>query len=519
MFKLVAVGGKLRGKEIILSEGENTIGRSSECDHALPVEGVSKRHLRVTVNADTAYAEDMGSSNGTIVNGKIIKKVTLKDGDKIALPNVIFQVVYVTEKKVIVKKKIMKADEDARDYDEQTEPPPAHILGKIIWMFKHRAMPIVYNFNEQYEWSALLGILLFAFVAVNVTLTILPVLRDSKVLLIKEIALRGKQYAAEVDRLNNVAIRDKNLDGIQTNFLDGEEGITDYQLFDMEGRIYRPVNKLNAIVSDSFSVDALRHFKNEQNQDKDVVGSLENNVIGIARPIKAHDRNLGRDVVVAVITISFSPSSLAREASNNSKAYLESIITASIVAILFFGILYYMTIKPLEEMKIQVERVLRGKQKELDSKTLFREIKPLRNTVNSILSRIKELQNTDSGEVQELEDDSSYIRTLQEFMAGAGVPVLILNSEKIIQNINPEGEDLLGLRENSASGSSLLDTARDQGLAATIIDLCDKSANNDGYNSKDSYEIGGKEMRVNVSALIGKDKFAKAFYVTFVRND
>lgn len=519
MFKLVAVGGKLRGKEIILSEGENTIGRSSECDHALPVEGVSKRHLRVTVNADSAYAEDMGSSNGTIVNGKIIKKVTLKDGDKIALPNVIFQVVYVTEKKVIVKKKIMKADDDASDYDEQTEPPPPHILGKIIWMFKHRAMPIVYNFNEQYEWSALLGILLFAFVAVNVTLTILPVLRDSKVLLIKEIALRGKQYAAEVDRLNNVAIRDKNLDGIQTNFLDGEEGITDYQLFDMEGRIYRPVNKLNAIVSDSFSVDALRHFKNEQNQDKDVVGSLENNVIGIARPIKAHDRNLGRDVVVAVITISFSPSSLAREASNNSKAYLESIITASIVAILFFGILYYMTIKPLEEMKIQVERVLRGKQKELDSKTLFREIKPLRNTVNSILSRLKELQNTDSGEVQELEDDSSYIRTLQEFMAGAGVPVLILNSEKIIQNINPEGEDLLGLRENSASGSSLLDTARDQGLAATIIDLCDKSANNDGYNSKDSYEIGGKEMRVNVSALIGKDKFAKAFYVTFVRND
>lgn len=519
MFKLVAVGGKLRGQEIILNEGENTIGRAQDCDHPLSVEGVSKKHLRVTVNKETAFAEDLGSSNGTIVNGKVIKKVTIKDGDRIALPNVIFQVVYVLEKKVIVKKKVIKTDEGTQDYEDVAEPPPQNLVGKIIWTFKNRVMPIVYNFNEQYEWSALLGILLFAFVAVNVTLTILPVLRDSKVLLIKEIALRGKQYAAEVDRLNNVAIRDKNLDGIQTNFLDGEEGINEYQLFDMEGRIYRPVNKLNAIVSDPLSVSALKYFKNEQNQDKDVVEDLGNNTIGIARPIKAHDRNLGRDVVVAVITISFSPSSLAREASNNSKAYLESLITASIVAILFFGILYYMTIKPLEEMKIQIEKVLRGRQKELESKTLFREIHPLRNTINSLLSRLKELQNTDSGEVQQLEEDGPYVRTLHEFMTGAGVPVLILNSEKIIQHLNPEAEDLLGIRENASSGSSLLDTARDQGLAATLIDLCDQSANNDGCNQKDTYEIAGKIMNINVTSLIGKDKFAKAFYITFVRED
>ncbi len=519
MFKLVAVGGKLRGQEIILNEGENVIGRSQDCDHALTVEGVSKKHLRVTVNKETAFAEDLGSSNGTIVNGKVIKKVTIKDGDKIALPNVIFQVVYVLEKKVVVKKKVIKTEEGTQDYEDIAEPAPQNLMGKLIWTFKNKVMPIVYNFNEQYEWSALLGILLFAFVATTVTLTILPVLRDSKVLLIKEIALRGKQYAAEVDRLNNLAIRDKNLDGIQTNFLDGEEGINEYQLFDMEGRIYRPVSKLNAIVSDPLSVSALKYFKNEQNQDKDVVEDLGNNTIGIARPIKAHDRNLGRDVVVAVITISFSPSSLAREATNNSKAYLESLITASIAAILFFGILYYMTIKPLEEMKVQIEKVLRGRQNELSSKTLFREIHPLRNTVNSVLSRLKDLQNADSGEVQQLEEDGPYVHTLHEFMTGAGVPVLILDSEKSIQHLNPEAEDLLGIRQNASSGTSLLDSARDQGLAATLIDLCDQSANNDGSNQKNSYEIAGKIMNINVTSLIGRDRFAKAFYITFVRED
>lgn len=522
MFKLVAVGGKLRGKEYVLNEGENILGRSTECDINILADGISKKHLQITVNGDTAFVEDLGSANGTIVNSKVIKKITLKDGDKIVLPNVIFQFVYVIEKKIIVKKKVLKgsSEDDAYDDDLKAEPVPQSLVAKPIWFFKYKVMPVIYSFNEQYEWSALVGILLFVFIACNITLTILPVLRDSKMLLIKEIALRGKQYVAEVDRLNNVYLRDKNLDQIYTGFLEGEdaEGVRRYKLFDTEGRVYRPVSELNTIVNDSFSVEALRLYRVESNQDKEIIKDLGGNKIGIARAIKAHDKNLGRDVVVAIVTLEFSPSSLAKEASNNSKAYLESLMTSAMVAIIFFGMLYYMTTRPLEEMRFQIEKVLRGRQKELESNVLFRELSPLRNTINSVLGRIKELQNEDTGDMETLEEDGPYIRTLQEMMAGAQGPVIILDSQKIIQNINPEAEDLIGLRQNSASGQSILDTARDQGFAATVIDLCDQSANNDGSHQSENYEIGGKEMSINVAALIGKDRFAKAFYITFVKN-
>ena len=524
MFKLVAVGGKLRGKEIILNDGDNSIGRAADCDHQVAVEGISKKHLRISVNGETAFAEDLGSSNGTLVNGKIIKKVTLKDGDKIALPNLILQVVYVLEKKIVIKKKVARSndEEDDDSYDElkQVEPMPASPIAKPIWIFKYKIMPIIYGFNERYEWSALVGILLFVFIAINITLTILPVLRDSKKLLIKEIALRGKQYAAEVDHLNSAHLREKNLDHIRTDFLEGEdaEGVQSYKLYDIEGRVYRPLSSLNTVVNDPFSVDALKFYKTESNQDKEVIQDLGGNQIGIARAIKAHDKQMGRDVVVAVITIIFSPSSLAREASNNSKAYLESLITAGMVAVFFFGILYYMTIRPLDEIRFQIEAVLRGRQKELNSNTLFREIHPLRNTINSILTRIKELQNVDGGEVQSMEEDGPYLRTLKEFMEGAQGPVLILNSEKVIQNLNSEAEDLIGIRENASAGQSLLDTARDQGFAATVIDLCDKSASNEGCHQKESYQIGGKDMTINIVGIVGKDKFAKGFYITFVKS-
>ncbi|MFP5386783.1 MAG: FHA domain-containing protein, partial [Bacteriovoracia bacterium] len=455
MFKLVVVGGKLRGKEFALSDGENTIGRGSDCDVVIAVEGVSKKHLKVTVNGETAFAEDQGSSNGTLVNGKIIKRMTIKDGDKIALPNLIFQVVYVLEKKIIIKKKVMRGSDDDDSYDDlnQTEPMPASLIGKPIWIFKYKIMPIIYSFNEQYEWAGLVGFLLSIFILINISLTILPVLSDSRRLLIREVALRAKQYAAEVDRLNNINLRDKNLDQVYTGFLEGEdaEGVQGYKLFDIEGRVFRPVAELNTVVNDPFSVEALKKFRVEKNQDTDFI-EKEGNVIRVARAIKAHDKNLGRDVVVAIIALSFAPTSLAAEASNNSKAYLESFVTSAMVAIIFFGMLYYMTVRPIEEMKVQIERVLRGRQKEVESKTLFRELHPLRNSVNSILSRLKELQNADSGEIQTLEEEGPYIRTLEEFMAGAQGPVMILNSEKIIQRINPEAEDLIGIRENASSG-------------------------------------------------------------------
>ena len=69
MFKLVVVGGKLRGQEFVLKSGENTLGRDSSCDVYFPVEGVSKKHMSVTVSDDIVTVSDLGSANGTFLNG------------------------------------------------------------------------------------------------------------------------------------------------------------------------------------------------------------------------------------------------------------------------------------------------------------------------------------------------------------------------------------------------------------------------------------------------------------------
>ena len=105
MFKLVVVGGKLRGQEFTLSEGENILGRNSECDISIDLDGISKRHVSFDVHTETVYIKDLDSSNGTFINGKNVSQATIRAGDKIAIPDLILKLIEIREKKVIIYKK------------------------------------------------------------------------------------------------------------------------------------------------------------------------------------------------------------------------------------------------------------------------------------------------------------------------------------------------------------------------------------------------------------------------------
>src|SRR5471030_641595 len=56
--------------------GDYVIGREPECEVRVEAELVSPRHAQLTVNFDHALIEDLGSSNGTFVNGKPVTEPT-----------------------------------------------------------------------------------------------------------------------------------------------------------------------------------------------------------------------------------------------------------------------------------------------------------------------------------------------------------------------------------------------------------------------------------------------------------
>jgi DNA-binding winged helix-turn-helix (wHTH) protein len=76
-------------KEIVLSEGENVLGRGPESIEWIDRDTVSRKHARIVVAGATATIEDLGSKNGTFVGGERITAATrLSAGADIKLGSV-----------------------------------------------------------------------------------------------------------------------------------------------------------------------------------------------------------------------------------------------------------------------------------------------------------------------------------------------------------------------------------------------------------------------------------------------
>ncbi len=93
-FALRFIAGKYQGGEFPLTEGhEVVVGRSSDLDMVLVEELVSRRHASITTKDGSVTIEDLGSTNGTFVNGERVQKATLKEGDRVLIGTSILKLI------------------------------------------------------------------------------------------------------------------------------------------------------------------------------------------------------------------------------------------------------------------------------------------------------------------------------------------------------------------------------------------------------------------------------------------
>ena len=69
------------GRYFQLRDGQNIIGRGQDAQFRLPDTGVSRRHVEIRWDGRVAMLSDLGSTNGTTVNGSPVQDWQLADGD------------------------------------------------------------------------------------------------------------------------------------------------------------------------------------------------------------------------------------------------------------------------------------------------------------------------------------------------------------------------------------------------------------------------------------------------------
>jgi pSer/pThr/pTyr-binding forkhead associated (FHA) protein len=88
-YVLRGVSGALFSKVFPIT-GPVVIGRAAECDISVPADEISRRHALVKPTPEGLAVEDLGSSNGTFINGKRVQQGFLNPGDELRLDAVRF---------------------------------------------------------------------------------------------------------------------------------------------------------------------------------------------------------------------------------------------------------------------------------------------------------------------------------------------------------------------------------------------------------------------------------------------
>jgi CRP-like cAMP-binding protein len=83
--------GAEAGRTDLLDGRPVTLGRAADADITLPDNSVSREHCRISWRADAYVIEDLGSRNGTYVNGTAITSVKLESGDVIKMGDTVLE--------------------------------------------------------------------------------------------------------------------------------------------------------------------------------------------------------------------------------------------------------------------------------------------------------------------------------------------------------------------------------------------------------------------------------------------
>jgi pSer/pThr/pTyr-binding forkhead associated (FHA) protein len=91
--KLLIVHGRPQGKSLVFPDGEYLFGRGEECHVRPNSEWVSRQHCLLRVGSQSCCVRDLGSRNGTLVNGaRVVGEHPLVHGDQLQVGPLVFSV-------------------------------------------------------------------------------------------------------------------------------------------------------------------------------------------------------------------------------------------------------------------------------------------------------------------------------------------------------------------------------------------------------------------------------------------
>ncbi|MCB0326631.1 MAG: FHA domain-containing protein [Bdellovibrionales bacterium] len=309
MHSLYIVSGPIDRKKIPLEEGKYFIGRGSDSGVQLPSKQISRKHAQIIVENQKVTLVDLGSSNGTLVNGKAITSSILQNKDQVLFGDVLVE---------FQSENLQKSP-----VEDQFE------AGKSLYVAATKV--VAGSQKSKSLWSSL-------FVLYLIPLMVLALIGSMsfKGLLQQRLATESIKRAQGLVRYlaekNKEDLKVKNDLLLDTDSVIRESGVMEAFIINSKGRILSPISKINQSPKDPFVLEALSH-----NSDQAIPPSptLPDGSQIFVHPIRDYDESIGRYSILGVAKIVFSTQEAAGELTESKRLSILFVALAFLLATLF----------------------------------------------------------------------------------------------------------------------------------------------------------------------------------------
>jgi PAS domain-containing protein len=471
-----------------------TLGRSEECQIRLASAGISKKHCVITpISLSRVEVEDLGSSNGTYINGLLIKKHIMQPGDTLSVHNFVLQ----------LAKKAPNVDTSAAvDQLHNTFINPEDVIDasgtrraetfaeKVDRWFAGNVYPLADNLSAQMDIRLLCIIALAIWTLIVTTLALNPFKDLANERARNESIEVARLYARQMVRLNQRAIIEQRYKDVvsQLDSRRGETpGILDAVIVDtINAQILSPAERLGQAIprTDTYVQIALT---------KDVEHvSLEENIkkAYVSVPIKIGTAEGNRTVAAAVVEYSYVDGQFTL--TNLVEQIVNSIFYAIVLSGLFLIFIYRWTNGSLLRAAAATEEALKESKTALSLNIQWPALAKVSQEIGYCLTKAIE---GGSGEQTASVASSDWAQAAVQNTLGAAAA---LDENLTVVAWNKQMATIIGIQEAMAIGADISQASRDVAFETAVREMSEESKFQQWQPIARSIEFSGRLYKISV---------------------
>ena len=528
MWAIRFLNGKLVGQEIPLQEGKYVLGRSEDCQVTIPDAGISKKHAEIEVDEHGIIIYDLGSSNGTFLNGVKIQESEVQKKDKVSLSQTTFDIVQSSalslmpsppathtshshpEVKTLQTPVGLQTAQAHYGYPSQDqvqgqtpiqegEKAPLKLTLKN-WFLNYLdkvVLPGVYKVPEVMEFKWVIASFLIFFIVTMTALSAFPLIEILNSSVAQESMNHAESIATTLARMNYEPIKNQIHSAASVEYALRRPGVSKAFLISATtGKIIAPSEQAHTYIKVPFVNEGRK-------KETTSVKKLDSNTVAAMVPIQFYNTKTNTHNAAAYSVVIYDTGTLAFGNKRTISLLVQNCFIALVLGLLVFFLLYKMIEFPISSLNKQLNSALQDESLSVKTDYDFIPLQNLTANINSALSRISAAQSA-----SQQTGDYDRLTEMNDMIEMIGYPTLGIEMENLkIQGASASFEEETGVSTERILNYNVQDID-DQALKLNLSNLLERVQQHPQEIASDSLEFSGVEFQLSAKGIYGKEGLA-----------